>query len=121
MHLAAESHVDRSITGAADFVQTNVMGTFQLLEAARRYWNGLPGGEKDVFRFLHVSTDEVYGSLGDEGLFPELLGASSLKTELIEGLDLIILRELNGDIYYGEPRGITTDAQGIRHGRRHCV
>ena len=71
MHLAAESHVDRSITGAADFVQTNVMGTFQLLEAARRYWNGLQGAEKDAFRFLHVSTDEVYGSLGDEGLFHE--------------------------------------------------
>ena len=71
MHLAAESHVDRSITGAADFVQTNVMGTFHLLEAARRYWNGLEGGEKDAFRFLHVSTDEVYGSLGDDGLFHE--------------------------------------------------
>lgn len=71
MHLAAESHVDRSITGAADFIQTNVMGTFQLLEAARRYWNGLQGTEKDAFRFLHVSTDEVYGSLGDEGLFHE--------------------------------------------------
>ena len=71
MHLAAESHVDRSITGAADFVQTNVMGTFQLLEAARRYWNGLQGAEKDGFRFLHVSTDEVYGSLGAEGLFHE--------------------------------------------------
>ena len=71
MHLAAESHVDRSITGAADFVQTNVMGTFQLLEAARRYWNGLQGEAKDAFRFLHVSTDEVYGSLGDDGLFHE--------------------------------------------------
>jgi dTDP-glucose 4,6-dehydratase len=71
MHLAAESHVDRSITGAADFVQTNVMGTFHLLEAARRYWDGLHGLEKDAFRFLHVSTDEVYGSLGDEGLFHE--------------------------------------------------
>ncbi|MDB5551446.1 MAG: dTDP-glucose 4,6-dehydratase [Rhizobium sp.] len=71
MHLAAESHVDRSITGAADFVQTNVMGTFQLLEAARRYWNELEGAGKDAFRFLHVSTDEVYGSLGDDGLFHE--------------------------------------------------
>ncbi|MCV3766182.1 dTDP-glucose 4,6-dehydratase [Rhizobium sp. TRM95796] len=71
MHLAAESHVDRSITGAAEFVQTNVMGTFMLLEAARRYWGGLDGDEKDAFRFLHVSTDEVYGSLGDEGLFHE--------------------------------------------------
>ena len=71
MHLAAESHVDRSITGAAEFIQTNVMGTFSLLEAARGYWNGLSGTAKDDFRFLHVSTDEVYGSLGDEGLFHE--------------------------------------------------
>lgn len=71
MHLAAESHVDRSITGAADFIQTNVVGTFTLLEAARGYWNGLEGVAKDAFRFLHVSTDEVYGSLGDEGLFEE--------------------------------------------------
>lgn len=71
MHLAAESHVDRSITGAADFVQTNVIGTFTLLEAAREYWNGLSGGAKERFRFLHVSTDEVYGSLGHKGLFEE--------------------------------------------------
>lgn len=71
MHLAAESHVDRSISGAGDFVQTNVIGTFTLLEAARGYWNSLPAGEKDAFRFLHVSTDEVYGSLGAEGLFEE--------------------------------------------------
>ena len=71
MHLAAESHVDRSITGAADFIQTNVVGTFTLLEAARGYWNGLEGAAKKAFRFLHVSTDEVYGSLGDEGLFQE--------------------------------------------------
>jgi dTDP-glucose 4,6-dehydratase len=71
MHLAAESHVDRSITGAADFVQTNVIGTFTLLEAARGYWNGLAEEGRQAFRFLHVSTDEVYGSLGDEGLFHE--------------------------------------------------
>lgn len=71
MHLAAESHVDRSITGAADFVQTNVIGTFTLLEAARDYWSKLDEAAKDKFRFLHVSTDEVYGSLGDEGLFTE--------------------------------------------------
>lgn len=71
MHLAAESHVDRSITGAADFIQTNVVGSFTLLEAARGYWNGLEGAAKEAFRFLHVSTDEVYGSLGDEGLFEE--------------------------------------------------
>jgi dTDP-glucose 4,6-dehydratase len=71
MHLAAESHVDRSITGASTFIATNVMGTFSLLEAARRYWAGLSGEAKDGFRFLHVSTDEVYGSLGDDGLFHE--------------------------------------------------
>lgn len=71
MHLAAESHVDRSITGAADFIQTNVIGTFTLLEAARNYWGRLEGAQKSKFRFLHVSTDEVYGSLGDEGLFAE--------------------------------------------------
>lgn len=71
MHLAAESHVDRSITGAADFVTTNVVGTFTLLEAARNYWNGLAEPQKSAFRFLHVSTDEVYGSLGEEGLFEE--------------------------------------------------
>jgi len=70
-HLAAESHVDRSITGAADFINTNVIGTFTLLEAARRHWGGLTGAEKEAFRFLHVSTDEVYGSLGAEGLFTE--------------------------------------------------
>lgn len=71
MHLAAESHVDRSITGSADFIQTNVLGSFTLLEAARAYWPALPAAERDAFRFLHVSTDEVYGSLGDDGLFSE--------------------------------------------------
>ena len=71
MHLAAESHVDRSITGAADFIQTNVIGTFTLLEAARSYWSALQGDARNSFRFLHVSTDEVYGSLGDDGLFDE--------------------------------------------------
>lgn len=71
MHLAAESHVDRSITGAAQFVQTNVIGTFTLLDSARNYWSGLKGRARDDFRFLHVSTDEVYGSLGDDGLFTE--------------------------------------------------
>jgi dTDP-glucose 4,6-dehydratase len=71
MHLAAESHVDRSITGAADFIQTNVVGTFNLLEAARGYWSGLAQEEKASFRFLHVSTDEVYGSLGADGFFTE--------------------------------------------------
>jgi dTDP-glucose 4,6-dehydratase len=71
MHLAAESHVDRSITGAADFIQTNVVGTFTLIEAARAYWSRLENAQRDRFRFLHVSTDEVYGSLGEEDLFTE--------------------------------------------------
>jgi dTDP-glucose 4,6-dehydratase len=71
MHLAAESHVDRSIDGAAEFVRTNVVGTYTLLEAARAYWRGLAPGERDAFRFLHVSTDEVYGTLGAEGRFHE--------------------------------------------------
>jgi dTDP-glucose 4,6-dehydratase len=71
MHLAAESHVDRSITGAADFIQTNVVGTFTLLEAARAYWSGLDAAARNAFRFLHVSTDEVYGSIEDVGLFTE--------------------------------------------------
>lgn len=64
MHLAAESHVDRSIDGPAAFVQTNIFGTYTLLEAARGYWEKLPSNEKEEFRFLHVSTDEVYGDLG---------------------------------------------------------
>lgn len=71
IHLAAESHVDRSIEGAGVFVETNVVGTFNMLEAARLYWSGLEGDRKARFRFLHVSTDEVYGSLGETGLFEE--------------------------------------------------
>lgn len=71
MHLAAESHVDRSIDGPGEFIQTNVVGTFNLLEAVRAYWNELEADAKSAFRFLHVSTDEVYGSLGAEGYFTE--------------------------------------------------
>ncbi|MBO6757316.1 MAG: dTDP-glucose 4,6-dehydratase [Roseibium sp.] len=71
MHLAAESHVDRSIDGPAAFIDTNIVGTYTLLEAARAYWTDLPPADKDAFRFHHVSTDEVYGSLGPEGLFTE--------------------------------------------------
>lgn len=71
MHLAAESHVDRSITASADFIRTNVLGSFTLLEAARTYFSGLGHAQKARFRFLHVSTDEVYGSLGADGLFTE--------------------------------------------------
>lgn len=69
MHLAAESHVDRSIDGPGTFIDTNVMGTFQMLEAARAYWVGM--GQPDTFRFHHISTDEVFGSLGADGLFTE--------------------------------------------------
>lgn len=71
IHLAAESHVDRSIDGPGAFIQTNVVGTYVLLEAARAHWGTLEGAEADEFRFLHVSTDEVYGSLGREGFFVE--------------------------------------------------
>jgi dTDP-glucose 4,6-dehydratase len=71
MHLAAESHVDRSITGPADFIQTNIVGTYTLLEAARSYWNTLDDARKASFRFHHISTDEVYGSLGESGFFTE--------------------------------------------------
>ncbi|GAB4176885.1 MAG: dTDP-glucose 4,6-dehydratase [Rhodocyclaceae bacterium] len=66
VHFAAESHVDRSIHGPAEFIATNVTGTFTLLEAAREYWNALDAGARERFRFLHVSTDEVYGSLGPQ-------------------------------------------------------
>jgi dTDP-glucose 4,6-dehydratase len=71
LNLAAESHVDRSITGSRSFIDTNVVGTHTMLEAARLYWSSLVGAAKERFRFLHVSTDEVYGSLGPDGLFTE--------------------------------------------------
>jgi dTDP-glucose 4,6-dehydratase len=71
VHLAAESHVDRSITGSGPFIATNVVGTHVLLDCALHYWRGLKGEAREAFRFLHVSTDEVYGSLGPEGLFTE--------------------------------------------------
>lgn len=71
MHLAAESHVDRSIDGPRVAIETNIMGTFTLLEAVRAYWGALPGSERDAFRFHHVSTDEVFGSLGPTGQFTE--------------------------------------------------
>jgi dTDP-glucose 4,6-dehydratase len=72
MHLAAESHVDRSIDGPADFIETNIVGTFRLLEAALAYWKTLAGAEAEAFRFHHVSTDEVFGDLPfDEGVFRE--------------------------------------------------
>jgi dTDP-glucose 4,6-dehydratase len=71
MHLAAESHVDRSIDGSADFIRTNIQGTHTLLEVARAYWSELDKSYKERFRFHHVSTDEVYGELGEEGAFTE--------------------------------------------------
>jgi dTDP-glucose 4,6-dehydratase len=71
LHLAAESHVDRSIDGPAEFIETNVLGTFILLEEARRHWQRLEGERKPGFRFVHVSTDEVFGSLGEDGRFDE--------------------------------------------------
>jgi len=71
MHLAAESHVDRSIAGPSEFVQTNVVGTYALLQESLRYWRGLTGERRDTFRFHHISTDEVFGSLGQEGFFHE--------------------------------------------------
>ena len=71
VNLAAESHVDRSIDAPAPFIQTNVVGAAELLEAVREYWQQLPRGKQDAFRFLHVSTDEVYGSLGPGGAFDE--------------------------------------------------
>lgn len=72
MHLAAESHVDRSIDGPAAFIETNIVGTYTLLEVARAYWNDLDAERRDAFRFHHISTDEVYGDLeGPEGLFTE--------------------------------------------------
>ena len=71
IHLAAESHVDRSIHGPGDFIETNISGTYTLLEAARSYWSTLDTTEKAAFRFHHVSTDEVFGSLGATGLFVE--------------------------------------------------
>lgn len=71
VNLAAESHVDRSIDGPGEFIQTNIVGTFELLEAVRAYWYKLDGDKRKSFRFLHVSTDEVYGSLGPAGFFTE--------------------------------------------------
>src|SRR6056300_931826 len=72
MHLAAESHVDRSIDGADDFVQTNIVGTYRLLEQVRKYWNGLEQADRETFRFHHISTDDAYGDLeGTKELFTE--------------------------------------------------
>ena len=71
MHLAAESHVDRSIDGPIDFIKTNIIGTFTLLECSKKFYNSLNKNEQKIFRFHHISTDEVYGSLGVDGFFTE--------------------------------------------------
>src|SRR5438067_7574323 len=71
MNLAAESHVDRSIDGPGEFIQTNIVGTFTLLQEALRHWRALPPERRSQFRFLHISTDEVFGSLGKDGYFTE--------------------------------------------------
>jgi dTDP-glucose 4,6-dehydratase len=71
MHLAAESHVDRSIDGPGEFIQTNIVGTYELLDAAKNYYQSLSSDKKSLFRFHHISTDEVYGDLGETGLFTE--------------------------------------------------
>jgi dTDP-glucose 4,6-dehydratase len=71
LHLAAESHVDRSITGSAPFIETNIVGTYAMLEASRTLWSALAEAARESFRFVHVSTDEVFGSLGDTGAFTE--------------------------------------------------
>ena len=70
-HLAAESHVDRSIQGPKAFINSNILGTFNLLEATRKHYESLSNNRKNDFRFLHISTDEVFGSLGEEGFFSE--------------------------------------------------
>ena len=71
LHLAAESHIDRSIDGPAAFVATNVVGTFTVLQEALRYWRGLTASRRQIFRLVHVSTDEAFGSLGETGRFTE--------------------------------------------------
>lgn len=71
VHLAAESHVDRSIESAKEFINTNILGTYNLLDVATKYWNQLGGGRKSLFRFHHISTDEVFGTLGESGFFTE--------------------------------------------------
>ena len=70
-HLAAESHVDRSIDGPGEFIKTNIVGTFTMLQQALGYWRGLGEDDRAAFRFHHISTDEVFGSLGDDGFFVE--------------------------------------------------
>ena len=79
MNLAAESHVDRSIDGPGEFIRTNIVGTFTLLQEALRHWRLLSPAKRAAFRFLHISTDEVFGSLGEDGLFTE---ATRLRAEL---------------------------------------
>ena len=132
IHLAAESHVDRSITGSDAFIQTNIVGTFSMLEAARAHWQALSGRERDAFRFLHVSTDEVYGSLSENGSFVE---DDALRSEFplfrLEGRrgsprlglgahlrlprrDLELLEQLR-------PLSFSREAHSADHSQRHCT
>jgi len=85
IHLAGESHVDRSITSSRSFIETNIVGTYTLPEAARSFWCSLAEPEKGRFRFLHVSTDEVYGSLGREGLFSPRQGGGPVRPITLGG------------------------------------
>ncbi len=92
MHLAAESHVDRSIDGPAEFIETNIVGTYTLLEASRAYWNSLDGDRKQNFRFHHISTDEVYGDLeGTDDLFIETTPYSPSSLIQLQRRPVIIL------------------------------
>ena len=145
IHLAAESHVDRSITGSDAFVQTNILGTFSMLEAARAYWLGLAGDKRDGFRFLHVSTDEVYGSLGrrrpvrrDDALRPEFAlfglegrlrppGAAWAHTYGLPARDLELLQQLRpvsvsrkADPAGHPQRARGQAAAGLRRGRQRA-
>jgi dTDP-glucose 4,6-dehydratase len=95
VNFAAESHVDRSIHGPEDFIQTNVVGTFHLLEEVRAYWSGLGAEEKTAFRFLHVSTDEVYGSLGkDDAPFTEHHAYALINYPPLRPIALIIMAHI---------------------------
>ena len=79
MHLAAESHVDRSIDGPSAFIETNVVGTFTMLDAALEYWRGLDAADASAFRFIHISTDEVFGTLGGEGFWRKMIAERAAK------------------------------------------
>ena len=97
VHFAAESHVDRSIDGPSEFIQTNIVGTYNLLEVSRSFWSQLDENEKKQFRFHHISTDEVFGSLGSQGAFKEttLIELNHVYTDIKRPLFLQCRGELN--------------------------